>query len=134
MIESHGFKVHDAHKIVATPVDYRSFIQNSAGEFSCAKASYVKRKTAWISDRTLCYLACGRPCVVQNTGPSRLLPTHSGLHRFSDLSGAVKAINTVIENYEREALAARSIAEEFSMHTRSAPHFFLVRFDERSIK
>jgi hypothetical protein len=112
-IETHGFKVHDAHKIVATPLDYRLFIQNSAGEFSCAKASYVKRKTAWISDRTLCYLASGRPCVVQNTGPSQFLPTHSGLHRFSDLSGAVTAINTVLENYEREALAARSIAQEF---------------------
>ncbi len=109
LIESHGFKVHDAHKVVATPLHYRSFIQNSAGEFSCAKASYVRRKTAWVSDRTLCYLASGRPCVVQNTGPSRFLPTHSGLHRFSDLSGAVKAIKTVIEHYEREARAARSI-------------------------
>jgi hypothetical protein len=113
LIESHGFKVHDAHIIAATPLNYRSFIQNSAGEFSCAKPGYVKRKTAWVSDRTLCYLASGRPCVVQDTGPSQFLPTHSGLHRFSDLSGAVKAINTVIGNYEREALAARSVAEEF---------------------
>jgi hypothetical protein len=113
LLESYGFKVHDAHKIVATPFDYRSFIQNSAGEFSCAKASYVQRNTAWISDRTLCYLASGRPCVVQNTGPSRFLPDQSGLHRFSDLNGVVKAISTVIENYDHESLVARSIAEEF---------------------
>jgi hypothetical protein len=113
LIESYGFKVHDAHKIVATPSDYRSFIQSSAGEFSCAKAGYVKSKTAWISDRTLCYLASGRPCVIQNTGPSRFLPDQSGLHRFFDLSDAVKAINAVIENYEHESLVARSIAEEF---------------------
>ena len=113
LLESYGFKVHDAHKIVATPFDYRSFIQNSIGEFSCAKASYVKRNTAWISDRTLCYLASGRPCVVQNTGPSKFLPDQSGLHRFSDLNGAVKAISVVIENYDYESLVARSIAEEF---------------------
>ena len=113
LLESYGFKIHDAHKIVTTPFDYRSFIQNSAGEFSCAKASYIKRNTAWISDRTLCYLASGRPCVVQNTGPSKFLPDQSGLHRFSDLNGAVKAISAVIENYDHESLVARSIAEEF---------------------
>jgi hypothetical protein len=113
LIESYGFKVHDAHQIVASPLDYRSFIQNSAGEFSCAKPSYIKGQTAWVSDRTLCYLATGRPCVIQNTGPSSFLPTHFGLHRFSDLGGAVKAISTVMENYESEARAARSVAEVF---------------------
>src|SRR5262249_10586837 len=111
---SHGFKVHNAHEIAASPFDYRSFIQNSAGEFSCAKPSYVKRQAAWISDRTVCYLASGRPCVVQNTGPGSLLPADcSGLHRFSDLGSATAAINHVIENYESEARAARSLAEEF---------------------
>jgi len=112
-IESYGFKVRDAHKIVASPPDYRSFIQNSAGEFSCAKPSYVTFQTAWISDRTVCYLATGRPCVVQNTGPSRFLPSNNGLHRFSNLSDAAKAIRTVMENYESEAQVARSLAEEF---------------------
>jgi hypothetical protein len=112
-IECYGFKVHDAHKIVSSPLDYRSFIQKSAGEFSCAKPSLVKLQTAWVSDRTLCYLASGKPCVVQNTGPSRFLPSDKGLHRFSDLNGAVKAISTVMENYESEARAARLLAEEF---------------------
>ena len=112
-IESYGFKVHDAHKIVSSPLDYRSFIQNSAGEFSCAKPGYVKLQTAWISDRTLCYLASGKPCVVQNTGPSRFLPSNKGLHRFFDLNDAVRAIRTVVANYESEARAARSLAEEF---------------------
>jgi hypothetical protein len=41
------------------------------------------------------------------------LPDQSGLHRFSDLNGAVKAISAVIENYDHESLVARSIAEEF---------------------
>jgi hypothetical protein len=112
-IESYGFKVHDAHKIVASPLDYRSFIQNSAGEFSCAKPAYIKFRDAWVSDRSLCYLATGRPCVVQNTGPSRFLPTNKGLHRFSDLDGAVKAIETVMEHYESESRAARLLAEKF---------------------
>jgi hypothetical protein len=113
LIESYGFKVHDAHTAVSTPVSYRSFIQRSAGEFSCAKPSYVKLQTGWLSDRTLCYLATGRPCVVQNTGPSRFLPINKGLHRFSDLNEAAKAIGTVMANYESESRTARSLAEEF---------------------
>jgi len=113
LIESYGFKVHEAHKIVASPFDYRLFIQNSIGEFSCAKPSYVRNQTAWVSDRTVNYLATGKPCVVQNTGPSSFLPTHFGLHRFSDLCGAARAIDTVMKNYESEARAARALAEEF---------------------
>ena len=113
LIEAYGFKVHNAHKLASSLLDYKSFIQNSAGEFSCAKPSYTKLRTAWVSDRTLCYLATGRPCVVQNTGPSRFLPSNKGLHRFSDMNDAVKAIRTVAGNYETESRAARSLAEEF---------------------
>lgn len=112
-IEAYGFKVHDAHKVVSTPLDYRSFIQNSAGEFSCAKPGYVKLQTAWLSDRTVCYLASGKPCVVQITGPRHFLPRDKGLHQFSDLSEAISAVSTIIENYETESRAARLLAKEF---------------------
>jgi hypothetical protein len=122
-IEEFGFIVHDPHKIVATPTDYRAFIQNSAGEFSCAAPHYVKFQTAWISDRTLCYLASGRPCVVQHTGPSCFLPNDKGLHRFHDLDSAISAMNCVLSNYAVEAKAARSIAEEFFDATKVCSNF-----------
>jgi hypothetical protein len=112
-IESFGFHVLDAHRTVASPHDYRRFIQGSAGEFSCASPLYVELQDAWISDRTLCYLASGRPCIVQDTGPSRFLPSSEGLHRFRDLDGAVAAIQSVTTNYDAEAMAARALAEEF---------------------
>ena len=113
IIEAYGFGVHDAHKVTATPLDYRSFIQNSAGEFSCAKPAYTELRGAWVSDRTICYLATGRPCVVQDTGPSSFLPSNKGLHRFSDLESAVRAIENVMDDYESESYASRSLAEEF---------------------
>jgi len=112
-IESYGFTVHDPYKILTTTSAYRTLIQKSAGEFSCAKPPYVKLQTAWVSDRTLCYLATGRPCIVQNTGPSHFLPNNKGLHRFSDFNGAVKAFETVLANYESESNEARVLAEEF---------------------
>lgn len=113
MIESHGFKVLDAHEVAASPLDYRRFIQRSAGEFSCAKPSYVKLQTAWLSDRTVCYLASGKPCVIQSTGPSNVLPDDGmGLQRFTDFAGAVAGVERVVRDYPAHARAARALAEE----------------------
>lgn len=113
MIESHGFKVVDAHGVAGSPLDYRRFIQRSAGEFSCAKPSYVQLRTAWLSDRTVCYLASGKPCVVQSTGPSKVLPDDGmGLQRFTDFSGAVAGVERVLRDYPAHARAARALAEE----------------------
>lgn len=110
-IEQHGFKVVEAHSVVCTPTKYRDFIQRSAGEFSAAKPSYVKYKTAWISDRTLCYLASGKPCVVEDTGPSTILPSGKGLHRVRDADAAAISLRRIYERYDDEAREARAIAE-----------------------
>ena len=48
--------------------DYRRFIQGSKAEFGVAKHAYVSRRSGWFSDRTECYLAAGRPALVQDTG------------------------------------------------------------------
>jgi hypothetical protein len=111
-IEAHGFRVVDAHQLTSTPDDYRHYIQRSAGEFSCAKPSYVKLRTAWLSDRTVCYLASGKPCVVQRTGPSNALPPDAGgLYRFVNLDGAVACMKRVIADYPAQCEAARALAE-----------------------
>ena len=110
-IEAHGFRVVDAHQLTGRPDDYRHYIQGSAGEFSCAKPSYVKLRTAWLSDRTVCYLASGKPCVVEWTGPSNALPDACGLHRFLDLDGAAVCMERVIADYPAQCEAARALAE-----------------------
>jgi hypothetical protein len=110
-IEHHGFKVIDSHKIATTPLQYRAFIQSSAGEFSAAKPSCVRYRTAWISDRTICYLASGKPCVVEDTGPSDVLPSGKGLHRVRDAEAAAAALIRIAEHYDDEARAAREIVK-----------------------
>ena len=68
---------------------------------------------AWISDRTLCYLASGKPAVVQHTGKSRFLPDAAGLFRFRNLDEAAGALSAVESDYERHSRLARELAEEF---------------------
>ena len=84
-----GWRVCDAHDVAGMPWNYQAYIQNSRGEFGWVKPSCVRLQNAWISDRTLCYLASGKPAVVQHTGPSRYLPDDAGIFRFHDLAGAV---------------------------------------------
>jgi hypothetical protein len=110
-IEAHGMHVVDAHEAAGTPLQYREYIQHSAGEFSCAKPGYVRLETGWLSDRTVCYLASGKPCVVQWTGPSRALPDGCGLHRFRDVRDAVDRMKRVIADYPSQCRAARQVAE-----------------------
>jgi hypothetical protein len=112
-LEEHGWRLVDAHAVASTPRDYQRYIQESFGEFSCAKPSYVRLETAWVSDRTLCYLASGKPAVIQHTGRSRFLPDSAGLFRFRDVKDAADSIERVVMDYDRQCNLARALAEEY---------------------
>ena len=113
MLLARGWRLRDAHAVASTPWDYQRYIQGSRGEFSCAKPSCRRLQNAWISDRTLCYLASGKPAVVEHTGPSRFLPDAAGLFRFGTPDEAARAIETVAGDYERQCRLARALAEEY---------------------
>lgn len=110
-LERHGWSLRDAQDVARSPQLYADYIQASRGEFSCVKPSCVRFQNAWISDRTLCYLASGKPVVVQDTGPSSFLPDGEGMFRFSSLEEAAEALARVNDDYERHCRAAREIAE-----------------------
>jgi len=120
ILELNGWRVRHAVDVAGTADDYRSYVQSSRGEFSCAKPSCMRFQNAWVSDRTLCYLASGRPAVVQDTGPSAYLPSGEGLHRFTTPEEAAAAIDAVNADYERNCRAAREIAEAYFDATKIA--------------
>ncbi|HEX5273171.1 MAG TPA: hypothetical protein VFW33_21895 [Gemmataceae bacterium] len=107
----HGWRVRHSLEVAAGPEAYQAYIRGSRGEFSCAKPSCMKFQNAWVSDRSLCYLASGKPVVVQDTGPSAYLPNGEGMFRFKTVAEAVGALETVNADYERHCRAAREIAE-----------------------
>ncbi len=96
-----------------SPELYRQYVQQSRGEFGCAKPSYVKLQGAWLSDRTICYLASGKPAIVQNTGPSQFLPDRSGILRFDTPTEAAECLELAAGDYDRQSRAARALAEEY---------------------
>ena len=113
LLEPLGWNIREAWEVSATPEQYRAYIQHSRGEFSCAKPACMTLANAWISDRTLCYLASGKPAVVQHTGRSRFLPDAAGLFRFRSLEEAARALFAAESDYERHSRLARQLAEQF---------------------
>jgi hypothetical protein len=111
ILESYGWRIRHTYEVAGSPESYQSYIQKSRGEFSCAKPSCMKFQNAWVSDRTLCYLASGKPVIVQHTGPSSFLPNGEGMFRFATLNEASDALAVINEDYERHCRAAREIAE-----------------------
>jgi hypothetical protein len=111
-LEDLGWRVRHSPEIAGTPEKYREYVQRSRGEFSWAKASCMKFQNAWISDRSLCYLASGKPVVVQDTGPSSFLPSGEGMFRFNTTTEAAQAFEEINADYERQCRFARSLAEE----------------------
>jgi hypothetical protein len=101
--------------------DYRDFIQHSKAEFGVAKHTYVANRSGWFSDRTECYLAAGRPALVQDTGWSGHLPHGEGLLAFSSLDEAIAGIATINADYQRHARRAAEIAREHFEASRVLP-------------
>jgi hypothetical protein len=89
---------------------YRAYIEGSLGEWSVAKHGYVAGQPGWFSCRSACYLAAGKPVVVENTGFDRILPVGEGILPFRTVEEAASAIEEVTANYARHAAAARDIA------------------------
>lgn len=107
-----GWQLTDPREVAGDPDAYREFIQGSGAELSTAQGIYVETGSGWFSDRTACYLASGRPAVVQETGLGDAIPTGEGLLTFRDADEAAAAVTTVASDYDRHAAAARRIAEE----------------------
>jgi hypothetical protein len=80
LLQHWGWRI-ESPTIVATPEQYRDYVAGSLGEFSCVKGGYAGTRGGWFSDRSACYLAAGRPVVLQSTGFEDLLPTgtHAGM-------------------------------------------------------
>ena len=108
-----GWRVADSQSVSQTAGSYRSYIQSSRGEFSVAKNVYVATRSGWFSCRSVCYLASGRPVVVQDTGFSDIIPTGAGLVAFRNLEEAVNGIDSVELDYSRHQQAARELARAY---------------------
>jgi hypothetical protein len=112
-LERNGWQLVDPRAVAATAGAYQSFIQGSGAEFCVAQNMYVATRSGWLSDRSLCYLASGRPVLAQDTGFTDHYPVGEGLIAFSTLDQAAAGVDEIERNYEHHSQAARALAEEY---------------------
>ncbi len=113
LLERHGWHLVDPRQAAADPDDFRGYVSGSGAEFSVAQGIYVETNSGWVSDRTVRYLAAGKPALVQDTGAGRALPTGDGLLTFRTTDEAVAGVHEIRRDYPRHSRAARALAETF---------------------
>ncbi len=108
-----GWALADPLRACGDPDAFRRYVQRSGAEFSVAQGMYVDTYSGWFSDRSVRYLASGKPVLVQDTGFTANLPTGEGLLAFRTLEEAVAGAKAIDRDYERHCQAARRLAEEY---------------------
>ena len=110
--EKAGWSVRDAQDMSNDVSAYQHYIAGSRGEFSVAKQAYVETRSGWFSDRSACYLAAGRPVIVQDTGIGDWLTTGKGVLTFSSMDQATDCLERVDADYASHCEAAKQIADQ----------------------
>jgi hypothetical protein len=113
LLVANDWSLLDPKAVAGDPWAYRAYIQASKAEFMVAKGMYVETNSGWFSDRSICYLASGKPVLAQATGFQRHYPVGEGLLAFSTLDEALAGIEELERDYAGHARAARALAEEY---------------------
>jgi hypothetical protein len=113
LLQEHGWETVPGWIATGTARQYQAFIQAAKAEFCVAKQGYMATQSGWFSDRSICFLACGRPALVEDTGLGDWLPTGAGLLTFRNLSEAIEGIERINSDYPAHRRAARRLAEEY---------------------
>jgi hypothetical protein len=114
---SSGWYIRNGGEVSADVSTYRNYIISSRGELSAAKNAYVKTRSGWFSDRSVCYLAAGLPVILQNTGFTDWLPAGTGLLAFSSVEEAADCLDRVNADYAMHCAAAAEIAHQTFRHS-----------------
>jgi hypothetical protein len=112
LLRAGGWRLRDPREVAADPWSYRSYVQRSSAELMVAKNMYVESRSGWFSDRSICYLASGRPVLAQDTGFSHYHPVGRGLHAFTTLEEAAEGVARIVADYDAQSRGAREVAEE----------------------
>jgi hypothetical protein len=111
-LTARGWRVTGAFDKSVDADTYQAHVYGSRGEFTVAKDLVARTRSGWFSDRSVCYLAAGRPVVTQETGFSRFLPTGRGLFAFDTEDEAATALAEVDRDYAAQSRAAHEVARE----------------------
>lgn len=122
-LEANGWHLVRPAEKVRGPLEFRDYVRGSGAEFSVAQGIYVDTNSGWFSDRSVRYLAAGRPALLQDTGFSLNYPVGEGLVAFRTLEEAATGAERIASDYEAHRAAAHALAEERFDSDKVLPRF-----------
>lgn len=107
-----GFTLADPAAASGEVDAYLDYLGTSRGEWSVAKEVYTAFRTGWFSCRTACYLALGRPAIVEDTGFRPYYPCGTAIFPFAGTDEIGAALEAIDRDYPAACRAAREVAVE----------------------
>lgn len=105
-----GWQFLSSQKICHDVSSYLRFIAASRGEIGIAKEGYIVSRGGWMSDRSLIYLAFGRPVLLHDTGWPAAVTPGPGLLPFTNPTDCAAAMRQVESDYDRHSAGALHLA------------------------
>lgn len=112
-LEKNGWHIINSLIVTQTPATYQDYIALSKAEWSVAKHGYVAAKSGWFSERSTCYLASGKPVLVQDTGFADSIETGKGIFIFKTMEDILNNVNRINADYKMHCTNARKMAAEY---------------------
>ena len=112
LLAGHGWHVLDAASVASDPDSFREYVQGSWAEFSVAKGAYVETSSGWFSERTIRYLASGRPRWCRTRASRERCPSAKGCSHSVRFEEAVQGPHVRSTRTTTATGARRRVAEE----------------------
>lgn len=113
LFERNGWQIVEPLAVAGTPDAYQNYLQRSRAEILCCKPIFKDLHTGWVSDRSIGYLASGRPVLAEETGFSEHLPCGRGMLSFNTVEEAAARVAEIDADYTTHSRAARELAESY---------------------
>lgn len=110
LLEAGGWELEDPLAVAGDPDAYRDYVRGSGAELTVAKDLYARTRSGWLSDRSVAYLAAGKPVLASDTG---FAPApDGGLLAFATPQQAREGIAEIRRDPAGHGAAARALARE----------------------
>lgn len=113
LLRQKGWFLTDSYQQSYDLEPYQHYLYGSRGEFTVSKDLVVRTRCGWFSDRSVCYLAAGKPVITQDTGFGKFIPTGRGLFAFTTMEDVLAAVDEINADYAAHCRAAREVAREY---------------------
>lgn len=113
LFQRNGWRVVEPFAVAGTTDSYQHYLQMSRAEILCCKPIFKELHTGWVSDRSVAYLASGRPVLAEDCGFGEHLPIGHGFLRFATVEEAAAKVTEIDSNYPAHSRAARELADSY---------------------